>query len=96
MNKLKNILLAIAFVLPVLFVVTSCDDDEDESKWTDAQIEEAVADCVADGTDKEDCECFIGKIAQEYEYDAFENDEFDIGDLATLLQFADDCGISAL
>lgn len=95
MTKLKSTLLAIAFMLPVVFFATSCGDD-DESKWTDEQIDEAVADCVADGTDKEDCECFVGKISKEYEYDAFEDDDFDLGDLGKLLEFADDCGISEL
>ncbi|UXX78062.1 hypothetical protein N7E81_11905 [Reichenbachiella carrageenanivorans] len=94
MNKFKNALMMAAFILPVLFIATSCGDDDDDSKWTQEQVDEAVSDCVEEGTDKEDCECFIGKVSREYEYDAFQDDDFDLGDLAKLLEFADACGIS--
>ncbi|MDW3211044.1 MAG: hypothetical protein ABJO02_20460 [Reichenbachiella sp.] len=91
MNKLKNTLLAIVFVLPVLFVATSCDDD-DEGKdgWTDAQLEALTEECVSEeeGT-QEQCECLTDKISDEWTYEEYNNLTLD--DLGRAIEIALDC-----
>lgn len=95
MNKFKNMLLAVAFILPVMFVATSCgDDDDDNNGWSDAEIEELASECVADesGT-KEECECFANSITSEFSKSQFENEDFSDADAIKMLEIMGDCGI---
>ncbi|WP_420581187.1 hypothetical protein [Reichenbachiella sp.] len=94
MNKVKNAFLAIVFVLPMLFVATSCDDDEDDNGWTDAEKEQLVSECVSDesGTE-EQCQCFADQVTNEFSKSQFENEDFSDADAFKLLEIISDCGI---
>lgn len=59
------------FVLPVLFIATSCSDD-DEGSWTEAQISEFLTDCQEDGIAKGDCECIATGLAKEISFEEFD------------------------
>lgn len=90
MNKVKNALLAIVFILPILFVITSCGDDDEDSGWTEAQESAFITACeegdeeTAGGT-TEQCECMFEGISKEWTYKEYQNLGLeDIGKLAEI------------
>lgn len=97
MNKLKNSLLAIVFVLPMLFVATSCDDDDDDgvTAWTEAQKSEFLEECEGDllGGSTEVCECVLDGLSKAYSYSdyqsALEGEEAE--DVLKILEIYTDC-----
>ena len=93
MIRIKNSLLALAFMVPVLFT-TSCKDDDDNG-WSEADKDTLVAECVKDqsGT-QEQCECLIDKMTSEFSKEQVENEDFSDADALTLLTFYADCGVS--
>ncbi len=95
MNKSKNALLAIIFMVPILFLATSCSDDDDNNGWSDAEIDQLVSECVSDeqGT-QEQCECFADKVTGDFSREQVDNEELSDADIVKLLSHAVDCGIS--
>lgn len=91
MKKLKNTLMAIAIVLPMILVITSCDDDDDEKDgWTEAQLNALTEECVdQDEGSKEQCECITDKVSDQWTYEEYQ--DLTLDDLGSLLEIAFDC-----
>ena len=89
-----------AFILPVLFITTSCGDDDDSDKvgWTEANKSDYVNNCVSEGATRKQCECLYNKIARSYTYDEFEDllalDDMPNEDMSKIFGFISDCGIN--
>ncbi|UXP31024.1 hypothetical protein N6H18_11755 [Reichenbachiella agarivorans] len=92
MKSFSKTALMIALLGSAVFVSSCSKDDDGGSSWTDAEIAEANASCVADGDDEATCDCFISKVSDEFsykEYKEFTEDEdgADDDDAAKLFTF---------